>query len=490
MPRLRHAVGDEGKALASPPRKPPVLASPSRTKTAPVAPPSRKKTPAGRAREESAEEAPSAGIYVVNRQAAYAFVNELIDEFLEDEIVPDLLIDVLSQPDAEFEVGSEQTRVEAWLVDEVVALVVPALAKQVALECTDELVKHYFINKAAALPDPHEVIVGDVIEAYVVAEAAAVVDEAVAELVTELLTESRVSDAADAIIDEVVAPMLGDIVRAAILDNAVDGVGAELYDEQLAAFIELVAEEEYAAAQGLEMASGQRLEFLQVSDVASSKLLDELIISHLLNVIGDGAEMALVDEYLDRTLNQMMARTLLVRTADIVDAREEVTDNVFLATVHDMLTTDMAIAFVVDRMKALVPSAAAVQFEREAAAMEARAGRDGSSTRRAELDRNARMSELRRWLSRNNYDTPSTPSTHDGRAKMVADAEAASQMLAVAHTLALSTGSSGLQREPPPHPHALPRPEHETVVEIEADELDELENGEIEYKPSRYPSPS
>ena len=340
---------------------------------------------------------------VVRESFARAFAEELIDEFLEDEIVPDVLIDVLSVPDTELDVGSAQAQVEAWVYEDMVRSVVHGLAKTVALECTDDLVDQYFISKMKEARDPHEVFVEDLINDGLVGEAKAVVDEAIAELVAELLAESKIQEARNAVVDEALEEMLEDVVRRAIVEHGGDQVGEEMYQEDLGAFIRLIAEEEYAEAQGIHLASGQRLEFLQASDMAASKLLDELVIRHLLNTLGSGGDMALFDAYMDRTMSQLMARVLLVRQQAILSSAARTRENELLSLVHDALTTDMAIAFVVDRMKALVPSQASAQFAREAVAISARDSAPEARAARAALDRDARMSELKKWLARNDH---------------------------------------------------------------------------------------
>ncbi|XP_064638399.1 uncharacterized protein LOC135494398 isoform X2 [Lineus longissimus] len=277
---------------------------------------------------------------------ANTFTEALIADFLDEDIIPDVLIETISHMNtlpATHPMFHPSKQVANDIVDTEVIWMAKGIVGEVAREFVDGYLEEQFNQKK----DPLEEFLDDLFNEVVFDGATEAAREAVLELADIYVMNSSIFDylllITDEIIREEAASVLDEALEEMILE---DFVNDELVEE-------LIEEEAFEVAHEVLTEYDTKLRRKTVKDIdrlGRDKLLESLILNDILRRIAHQAKIWTESEYMDKVFNSLVADVLLHEYLDVLGNKQKTIDNRPLRKVHEKMVTDVALDVLLDEL--------------------------------------------------------------------------------------------------------------------------------------------
>ena len=158
---------------------------------------------------------------MTRKRAAYELVDQLIDEYMSTEVVPDLLIEILKEYDAHggLDPDSPVVSVSVAVCDDLIGTVLPKITRDVVVEANNEMVREYLLSGWQQSADPVTSVCNEMIELYITRAVHDVVHDVTSSLVEDQLLTSRAQNCLDLLISDTCLPLLEGIVSEVMSIN-------------------------------------------------------------------------------------------------------------------------------------------------------------------------------------------------------------------------------------------------------------------------------
>ncbi|XXQ31637.1 Uncharacterized protein PBTT_02095 [Plasmodiophora brassicae] len=275
-----------------------------------------------------------------SRQAAALQVtDQLIEEFLNGDIIPDLLISVIRGSSQRFAPYSEDVLTSKEVLDGILFEVVDECLRGVVADLIGRLVGGYLHECSQARAN-------DVFTAAVDAIIADVCDDALPGIVRQVV-QSMVDEYL-ALVDDMakveilMAPMVDeicdDIAEEVLVKHTVDGLVDQWADE----LTERVCRSTWERVQK-QTAADHKVVEAQIIRKHSSTLLDKSILKILLTNLATRNESATINMHVQRLLDKMILDRVVRLHVDLHDNAQQVGENLALSTFHQVVTAQASV---------------------------------------------------------------------------------------------------------------------------------------------------
>ena len=152
--------------------------------------------------------------YISRKRVAYELVEQLIDEYVSSEVIPDLLIEILKEYEAHggLDPDDPATAVTVIVCEEFIADCIPKISRDAIIEANDEIVQEYMLNSWHRTTDPLTAICEEMIESYLQKEVNDLVHDVTQSIVEDHLAVSRAESCLDQLIQDTCSPLIEGIV--------------------------------------------------------------------------------------------------------------------------------------------------------------------------------------------------------------------------------------------------------------------------------------
>ncbi|XP_019631094.1 PREDICTED: uncharacterized protein LOC109475007 isoform X5 [Branchiostoma belcheri] len=294
-----------------------------------------------------------------DRRFAENYVDSLVQEMMEEELVPDILIEVLSEhgnepaqapvvysPRLSHGLTAAHEDLAAGVTEDFLNSQLKPQLRDVVLESNRELVDRYFAEKAF---DPRLIrdVSEDLMEEVVQEGTEEAIRGAISDMVGDTIYRGAAYDWMMDLATDVIGEFMPDIVREAVFDVILE----QMIDTEIVS--EVVEEEARStSAQVLEKYDNavQRRELREVASRANKRLLDGVFLHHLLNLFArDGQVMSREDLAL-KSLDGIILDNLLKQYFMVRNSRQFTLDNWPTKRLHEKVVTDTAVDVVLTEL--------------------------------------------------------------------------------------------------------------------------------------------
>ena len=272
-------------------------------------------------------------IFLAKKRAAYELVNEMIDAFLSHEAIPTLLIEVLTERKSHGGLDPEDPLVltaELVCEDYLCEGVVMILPDVVSL-AMDDMIREYMAVEGDPSNGVYEILCGE----YIGDVSGEIVREVIDEEIGEYFLETRAEIGLDIILEGLVEVVLESVLAEGLAENLYD----KIFDCVAGPAISSIAEEVSAEC---------TLE--SVSQFAGGKMLDELILDHMLKSVGDNGDGIVFRQFSERLIDSTMLSCLLQRDYNM--SIEGTGNNLVLEEMHSELFAESAVDVILEKLVA------------------------------------------------------------------------------------------------------------------------------------------
>lgn len=280
--------------------------------------------------------------YMCDRKHSRKFVEDLIHSFLLEEIIPDVLIDVLSGKKY-LSVHDPRYKLSERVLQEIIEDDVTAFIQDIALGifCSHG-------RSDLSREDPLLKVSFDIVNEVVKEFTSQVVHSTVEEIVHSHMTLIKTGDWLDNFILEAMSPMVLMVVFEAIQqvkdDDVINGIIDEVIQPQLRqVIIELwrdIAE------------SNRNKQIEKVSLFAKDHFLDALFLQHLLSQLAGDSSSLYFSDYTDQVLDGIICGLLTSQYLAINDDLEATQSNSVVRRFHEKVFCDVALDVLMQELTA------------------------------------------------------------------------------------------------------------------------------------------
>jgi hypothetical protein len=269
------------------------------------------------------------------RYTAYSIVSELIDAYILEDFIPDILVEVLAgvgkdydESDTDDETDSVFRRRERnGIYEHILGETLPGLLREtcglVVQEVLDEYLNAEEDKRSRANKNPIHVLGRTIIDEVVGGELPLVAKEVINEVVREFLLMKQVSSYYDGYIEEsVVDKLVFDLCLETLKNENVEDIGKQL-------MMEVVSEECIAEAgivlpemRSNETARMERYAEDLVGNTASGSILMNSVASSLGGIVGHRGETLVMAGLVTSLTKRAMAKRLMFLVNGVENARE------------------------------------------------------------------------------------------------------------------------------------------------------------------------
>ena len=243
------------------------------------------------------------------RHQTAVVMDDLVEELLDDEVIPDVLIEIFSHAgDVDqdpFAPNPAEDRLVWGIWSEIVDNVVSDLGKGVAQQVIAAFVNTYLQQRREVQSksmDPSAVVVEDIAIEVADSEVKSIVSDCISEMVQSYLRQQT----ADQFLNTTLQPLITEMALLALDDIEVDTV----VNNMVEGFIHETSKEVAAEAFGdmQESIFGERQSH-QYSDVAEAakRIFDNTSLRMLVRTIATNSESILMREYMDKMASGMIS---------------------------------------------------------------------------------------------------------------------------------------------------------------------------------------
>ncbi|KAJ7333080.1 hypothetical protein OS493_018252 [Desmophyllum pertusum] len=280
--------------------------------------------------------------YMSNKKHSRRFVEGLIDSFLTDEIIPDILIDVFSG-EKFLSVQDPRYKASERVCREIIHQDVTAFIHEIAIGV-------FYSHGGSSLSrrDPLFTVCDDIVNEVVKESTAQLVRSAVDELVLGHMTVIKSGDWLEDFILETIQPMLPRVVTEAMQGSQYDVVIDDIIDDVTDPQLRQVIIEAWRDVVDVD----RNKQIKKVSVYAEDHMLDALCLQHLLSQLaGDNLSLYFRD-YTDQALDGMICR-LLTQQYLAVNAEQQATQsNSAVKQFHGEVFCDVALDVLLEELTA------------------------------------------------------------------------------------------------------------------------------------------
>eukprot|EP01135_Chromosphaera_perkinsii_P002363 Nk52_evm17s222 gene=Nk52_evmTU17s222 len=290
--------------------------------------------------------------YLDRRQFAYELIDSLVDEFLEDEIIPDLLIYSIKELDShnlgldkdEYKVGDTVYRDKEFPLKNVVEDLIfkdflPVLTKEVVSMTSSDLIKGYFVDRLKERKDPYQQISGIFLEEELEFLTADIVEESIDEMVQDYLRDAKMLEWIVDMTNDSINESLKIIVEECIQELGYTWIIEDLIEEEVGLFAQVVSEDSLVELEGY----FKSIDNKDIAQIVSQKMMDSLLTERLLQHISSGGDEMVLNDHFERTFNDLAVSTLLFEYMAISNHNREVRENMVINQTHRRVSFDIAL---------------------------------------------------------------------------------------------------------------------------------------------------
>ena len=168
-------------------------------------------------------------------QLAAAVLDDLLHDFIAQDFVPGLLVDVFSSKSHEYDMHSPEHLAAEDVLATMCNEVVPGMAEEAVRSVMDTLIAAYVKEQAARDPHPLELAAEDCVDACVREFISEMVSEAVSDMSTKVIAGRRaqtmLANFIDELVEDVVASTMKEGAKEAACQSALDDIVGDLVAE-------------------------------------------------------------------------------------------------------------------------------------------------------------------------------------------------------------------------------------------------------------------
>lgn len=243
------------------------------------------------------------------KQQTAVVADNLVSELLEDEVIPDVLIDIFSHAgdvDDPFAPNPEEDR-QVWsLWVEIVNEVVAELGDGICRQVIQSFVNGYLQTRREAeqiSPDPVAVVIEDIAGEVADDAAKKIVGECINEMVQSYLRQQT----ADDFLNTTLQPLIAEVAHLAMDDLEVDNIVADMVEEYILATSQEVASESFLEMKDTIFDERQRRQYSEVAE-AAQRIFDNTSLRMLVRTMATNAESILMRDYMNRLASGMLGK--------------------------------------------------------------------------------------------------------------------------------------------------------------------------------------
>ncbi|XP_077985179.1 uncharacterized protein LOC144439821 [Glandiceps talaboti] len=273
--------------------------------------------------------------YLGNGDFAQGVVNEIIDEFLVSEAIPDMLIEVLTE--RKYLPKEHPAFIPAVLAcEDIVDETVEEIAEEVVVKMTSHMVDKYMTDKWDQ-KDYIEEYSDELVDQVVTENIELVVADTIEDLVQDHLNRAAVYDAFVELYEDIEKPYVEDAVREAIFEVILEDYIDDFVNEEVQNLHKELAEETLARYDAAVIKKQHR----EVATHAGDVVIDSFFLDYLLTMIARNGKIWTEREYFDKFLDAMTLDVLLSQYFNIRDLRKLTEDHKALKHFHEDVVTDV-----------------------------------------------------------------------------------------------------------------------------------------------------
>ena len=306
------------------------------------------------------------------RQQTSILAENLVSELLEDEVIPDVLIEIFSHAgdvDDPFAPNPDEDR-HVWamwsdIVNEVIADLGDGLCRQVI----QSFVNGYLQTRREAeqiSPDPVAIVIEDIVGEV----ADDVAKQLVGECITEMVQSYLRQQTADDFLNTTLQPLIAEVAHLAMDDLEVDNIVENMIEEYILNTSQEVASESFLEMKDIILGERQRRQYSEVSE-AAERIFDNTSLRMLVRTMATNAESILMRDYMNRLASGMLVRTIFAKLQRVQQHDNSMLMNRPMRHFHQEVTSRIAI----HQMLAMLPA----QLDKDEADIDERENLDGFS---------------------------------------------------------------------------------------------------------------
>ncbi|XP_020602446.1 uncharacterized protein LOC110041496 [Orbicella faveolata] len=278
--------------------------------------------------------------YMCNKKYSRRFIEGLIDSFLTEEIIPDILIDVFSGQNF-LSIGDPRYKVSERVCREIVHQDVTAFIHEIAMGV-------FYSQGGSSLSrrDPLVKVCDNIINEVVKESTVQLVRSAVDEVVVGHMAVIKSGDWLEDLILETIQPMLPRVVTEAMHGFQFDVVIDDIIDEVMEPQLRPVIIEAWRDVVDVD----RDKQVKKVSTYAEDHMLDALCLQHLLGQLaGDNLSLYFRD-FTDQSLDGMICGLLTQQYLAVNDEQEATQSNSAVREFHQDVFCDVALDVVLEEL--------------------------------------------------------------------------------------------------------------------------------------------
>ena len=271
---------------------------------------------------------------------AYDLMNELVEGVLRRELIPEVLIDVLTQSDSgsgsAYSAPGTLSVVEQCALatyDEVELSTVGELAKVAVSDVLQKFTDHFLRDVEQRRRHPLAVLADDLLAGWMPQLAAEVAQLAVRELVSEHFLQKRLNRA----LLKVITPLVEEVAREAwydaVMKSELDLLVSEVLRKECEEVVTATLVEQADVAQRERAA----LEHRSIAQ-AAERMVWSASLRALIDTVANSGTGILMREFTERLFVQQMSRRLLGLACELEATQLETQESMVLGELHTQLT--------------------------------------------------------------------------------------------------------------------------------------------------------
>eukprot|EP00949_MAST-11_sp_MAST-11-sp1_P001052 g1052.t1 len=287
------------------------------------------------------------------RQATLEVSEELLDELLEDEVIPDMLIEIFSHAGGEqdpFAPNPEEDRL-AWSVwTDLVESVVAEIGKDVVSLEIRNFVNSYLHEKSEdekQSKNPIDAVATDILDEVVAEDMRQIVGFSVQEMVSEYLFLQNFEE----FLDKTMQPLVVEVALESIAENEVEAIVSNMIEGYVSETTREVVEEASAEMGKSVMQERQSKQFNLVK-ASAERILDTSFLRLLSRLIATNAESILMRDRMQTLAHSLIVRAVYTKLHRIRSAERMLQRSVSLRYFHQQFTAKIAMSAMMKRLSA------------------------------------------------------------------------------------------------------------------------------------------
>ncbi|KAK2170134.1 hypothetical protein LSH36_4g11046 [Paralvinella palmiformis] len=272
------------------------------------------------------------------------YVDTFIEECLDDVIIPDLLIEVLSDedqmPSSHPDYPSSFYYCEDFLDEEI-----PKLVREVINDASYQMVGGHLLRQHKH--DPLEEFLNSLLEDVIHKETTAIVKDVAKDIVNEHMEKAAAYNEIQNMIGQVIQEMGPDVIEEAFMENMLD----DLLEENVIQ-PEMMDQSQEVAVEMLTHYSNKvrSRDIRQIKKNSGEKLQDSLSLDYLLAYIARQGDLWTEGEHANKLLDEISLNILLTEFTGIQQKKRATVDNKPARRYYEKIVTDVTLDILLEEI--------------------------------------------------------------------------------------------------------------------------------------------